>query len=73
MAVNKTWRVIYHFRDASKKAAWDGQQTAYVLAADSKEDTIRNVLTTNNIARPGATIEIVSVMMAPGDSSNVLS
>lgn len=73
MAVNKTWRVIYAFRDGNKKQAWDGQQVAYVLAADNKEDTLRSVLTSNNIARPGATIDIIGSVMAPGDSGNVLS
>ena len=73
MATNKLWRVIYGFRDSNKKHAWDGQQVAIVLAADSKEDTIRNVLTSNGIGRPGATIDIISVGSAGADSSNVLS
>ena len=75
MATNMLWRVIYQFRDGSKKAAWDGQQTATVIAADSKEDTIKNVLTSNNIARPGGTIDIISVSRAsvPGGGDNVLS
>lgn len=75
MAANKVWRVIYAFRDGNKKAAWDGQQTATVIAADTKEDTIRSVLTSNGIGRPGATIDIISVSAAtvPGGNENVLS
>ena len=73
MAVNKTWKVTYAFRDGNKKQAWSSDQIAYVLAADNKEDTIRSVLSSNGIAQPGATIDIKLVIMAPGDSSNVLS
>lgn len=75
MATNSVWRVVYAFQDSNKKHSWDGQQTATVIAADSKEDTIRNVLTSNGIGRPGATIAIISVSAAPvpGGFSNVLS
>lgn len=73
MAVNSTWRVVYEFRDANKKHAWGGDQVAYVLAADNKEDTIKSVLTSNGIAQPGASINLISVQMAAGQSSNVLS
>lgn len=75
MATNTLWKVIYHFENGTKKQGWDGQQNATVLAADSKEDTIRAVLTSNNIGRPGATIAIdhVSNAPCPGGSTNVLS
>lgn len=73
MSVNSTWRVTYEFQDGNKKRGWDGEQVAYVIAADNKFDTIKTVLTNNNIARPGATLNIVSVQMAPGNSANVLS
>ena len=48
---------------------------AAVIAADAKESTIRSVLTTNGIGRPGATIAIdhVSHEGAPGGGGNVLS
>lgn len=76
MATNTLWKVIYHFESSSNhKAGWDSQQNATVLAADGKEDTIRSVLTSNNVARPGATIAIdhVSNVNVPGGFSNVLS
>lgn len=76
MATNTLWKVIYHFEASStKKQGWDGQQNATVLAADGKEDTIRSVLTSNSIARPGATIAIdhVSNINCPGGPTNVLS
>ena len=75
MAANIIWRVVYAFRDGNKRTAWDGPLVASVIAADSKEDTIRAVLVSNNIVRPGATIEIVSVSKAsvPGGGDNVLS
>lgn len=75
MATNSLWKVIYHFENGSKKGGWDGQQNATVLAADSKEDTIRSVLTSNGIGRPGATIAIdhVSQIGVPGGGNNVLS
>lgn len=75
MAANSLWRVTYHFENSSHKAGWDGPYTVTVIAADSRESTIRNVLTTNNIGRPGATIAIdhVSQENAPGGGANVLS
>lgn len=74
MAANTIWRVIYQFiSSSSKKSAWDGQQVSYVIAADNKEDTIKSVLTSNGIARPGAVIDIIAVHQAAGQSSNVLS
>jgi hypothetical protein len=74
MAVNLSFRVIYEFiSSTTKKQAWDGQQVAYVIAADGKEDTIKAVLTNNNIARPGAVINIVNTHAAAGQSTNVLS
>jgi hypothetical protein len=74
LSANVVWRVIYQFiSNSSKKQAWDGQQVAYVIAADNKEDTIKSVLTSNGIARPGAVIDIVSVVQAAGQSTNVLS
>ena len=75
MAVNNLFRVTYHFENASKKAGWDGPYTVTVIAADAKESTIRSVLTTNGIGRPGATIAIdhVSQEGAPGGGGNVLS
>ena len=75
MSVNMLWKVIYDFQDSNKKQKWDGQQSATVIAADNKEDTIRSVLTSNNVGRPGATINIVHVSraMVPGGGDNVLS
>ncbi len=70
MAVNQVWNVVYGFMDGNKKHAWDGQQHDMVIAADSKESTIKNVLTTNGRGRPGATIDIISVTPA---GINVLS
>lgn len=74
MASNVVWRVIYEFiSSTTKKQAWDGQQVAYVLAADNKEDTLKSVLTSNGISRPGATIQIIGSTRAAGMSGNVLS
>lgn len=76
MAANNLWRVTYHFESSTThKAGWDGPYTVTVIAADSKEATIKNVLTTNNISRPGATVAIdhISQESAPGGGSNVLS
>lgn len=70
MAVNNVYHVIYGYRDGNKKHAWDGQQTDLVMAADSKEDTLRSVLSSNGRARPGATIDILNVTQISG---NVLS
>jgi hypothetical protein len=69
------WRVIYGFEDGNKKLAWDGQIQVCVLAADAKEDTIKGVLTSNNIGRPGGNLKIHSVSRAsvPGGGENVLS
>ena len=71
MAVNQVWNVVYGFMDnTTKRHGWDGQQHDLVIAADSKESTIKNVLTTNGRGRPGATIDIISVTPA---GINVLS
>ena len=76
MATNLAWKVIYHFEaSSSHKAGWDGPYQVTVIAADSKEATIKNVLTTNNIGRPGATVVIDHVSQAalPGGGDSVLS
>jgi hypothetical protein len=75
MAVNMAWKVIYGFEDGNKKQGWDSQTQVTVIAADSKEATIRSVLTSNGISRPGATVKIISVSRAdvPGGGDNVLS
>lgn len=74
MATNNIWKVIYAYK-ANNKTGYDGQQNDTVIAADSKEDTIRAVLVSNGRSRPGATIEIIHVSQAgvPGGGANVLS
>lgn len=76
MSTNQAWKVIYHFEaSSSHKSGWDSPQQVTVIAADSKEDTIKNVLANNNIARPGATVVIDHVSRAslPGGGDGVLS
>ena len=76
MAVNNLFRVTYHFENStSHKAGWDGPYTVTVIAADAKEATIKSVLSSNGIGRPGASLAIdhVSHEGAPGGGGNVLS
>jgi hypothetical protein len=59
------FRVIYGFQGSNNKASHE-DAVALVNAADDHETTIKAVLTSNNISRPGTTLAIRSISVATG-------
>jgi len=68
---NNVYKVHYGYEVNGKET--NGEFVDYVQASDTKEDTIRTVLSNNGKARPGATIRVHSVVNTSAAASNVLS